>query len=197
MKSHQGGNEWSQENLAKPWRGSGVWAEPWLMGVLPQLVVMGECFSWKAPLSPGEGRRGVSAQVWDGAWSEQHMGEHSLGRDWEARLEDRKYLSEKLAVFSVLVDLSSIAQGNRSPTLHKCPSKNAISNCPQEKQLHGKSIPVANQHLQFREPALKRSVWAQTGKLLFVFFVRGWYLPLPSRSHAGAGSPAGSSCSEG
>lgn len=52
-------------------------------------------------------------------WSAQCMEEHGASGDEEARWEDCKCLSEKGAVFSVLVDIPGAAQGNHSPTLYK------------------------------------------------------------------------------
>lgn len=46
-------------------------------------------------------------------------GEHSASGDAEARWEDCECLSEKGVVFSVLVDIPGVAQGNHSPTLYK------------------------------------------------------------------------------
>lgn len=52
-------------------------------------------------------------------WSAQCMEEHSAGGEAEARWEDCECLSEKGAMFSVLVDIPGAAQGNHSPTLYK------------------------------------------------------------------------------
>ena len=58
-------------------------------------------------------------QVRDRAWSAQCTGKHGASGDSEDMWENFECPSKKGAVFSVLDDLSGVAQGNHSLTLYK------------------------------------------------------------------------------
>ena len=77
--------------------------------------------------------------------------------------------------------------------------ENTVSNCPWEKQLLGKSIPIANRHLQFWEPALRHLSWVQIGSpSLFSLSLADFVSFASSRQESRRlVSAADSSCSEG